>query len=366
MKKNLIIFLICLLIGLFTVLPAGALTISGHVEYGSPVVVTLSGDASIVTVTDRSGNYEFTDLAPGGTYTITPSRDYTPPNVDITYPETNSLVTGSVTIAANVRTDYCAYGFDPASITITNLDRDMENQDFQVMLTSCCFIITNVEFYIDDNLLYSFPTSSDMCEAEYTYPWDTTAFSDDQHIIKVTVTDDNSGTGSAEIPVTVNNNTSMPLLGDVNLDGSIDIVDALSTARYFVGLDPPVFDAPLADVNLDDEVNILDALLIAQYYVGLITELPEQKPGGYTQIPASSENALAAYDFLEIELLTSQPDITLGDTRVAFSQVVAGINVRLVCDYYSPMTGDSYLSAVIFLNLDMVPEEVVSLNLDIY
>ena len=148
MKKNLIKTGIYLFILLFASLSAGALTISGHVEYSSPVVVTLSGDASIVTITDRSGDYSFTDLAPGGTYTITPSRDYTPPQVDITSPERNSLVLGNVDINIDVRTDYCAYGFEPQEITIASLDRDMENQDFQVMLTSCCFIITNVEYYL--------------------------------------------------------------------------------------------------------------------------------------------------------------------------------------------------------------------------
>ena len=63
MKKNLIRTGIYLFILLFASLSTGALTISGHVEFSGPVDVTLSGDASIVTVTDRSGNYSFTDLA---------------------------------------------------------------------------------------------------------------------------------------------------------------------------------------------------------------------------------------------------------------------------------------------------------------
>jgi hypothetical protein len=62
--------------------------------------------------------------------------------------------------------------------------------------------------------------------------------------------------------------------GDVNSDGSIDIVDALLIAQYYVGLDPANFDAAAADVNGDGSIDILDALLVAQYYVGLITELP--------------------------------------------------------------------------------------------
>lgn len=65
--------------------------------------------------------------------------------------------------------------------------------------------------------------------------------------------------------------TGVPLLrGDVNSDGSVDIVDALLVAQYYVGLDPSPFDVPAADTNCDGGVDIVDALLIAQYYVGLI------------------------------------------------------------------------------------------------
>jgi beta-glucanase (GH16 family) len=60
--------------------------------------------------------------------------------------------------------------------------------------------------------------------------------------------------------------------GDVDNDGSIDIVDALLTAQYYVGLDPAGFDQSRADVNCDGEISIVDALLIAQYYVGLINQ----------------------------------------------------------------------------------------------
>jgi len=60
------------------------------------------------------------------------------------------------------------------------------------------------------------------------------------------------------------------LVGDANGDGSVNIVDALLVAQYYVGLDPVVFKAANADTNCDGSVNIIDALLIAQFYVGLI------------------------------------------------------------------------------------------------
>ncbi|MBN2444233.1 MAG: DUF1593 domain-containing protein [Spirochaetales bacterium] len=61
--------------------------------------------------------------------------------------------------------------------------------------------------------------------------------------------------------------------GDVNSDGTVDIVDALLIAQYYVDLNPVSFDSIVADVNADNSIDIVDALLIAQLYVGLIDEL---------------------------------------------------------------------------------------------
>jgi hypothetical protein len=60
-------------------------------------------------------------------------------------------------------------------------------------------------------------------------------------------------------------------LGDVNGNGSIDIIDALLVAQYYVGLNPSNFDMDRADVTRDGLVNIVDGLRIAQCYVGLIS-----------------------------------------------------------------------------------------------
>ena len=61
-------------------------------------------------------------------------------------------------------------------------------------------------------------------------------------------------------------------LGDVNSDGTVNIVDALLIAQYYVGLNPANFNPDFADTNCDGSVNIVDALVIAQYYVGIITQ----------------------------------------------------------------------------------------------
>ena len=367
MRKRLCVTTIFMLILMFTTLHAGAYTISGHISFSSVtnVIVTLSGDASMVTMTDANGYYEFTNLEEGGTYTITPSKAYTPPRVRITNPESNDPVIGNITISTDIQTDYCGYAFNPPDLTVSSLASDQHNQDFQVMITDCCFMISGVEFYID-NILEQTDTTFGMCWQTYVYAWDTTGVSDGPHIIKVVAIDEHSGQGSAEIPVTVNNNT-MALIGDVNLDNNVTIVDALLTAQYYVNVVPSVYDTPLGDVNVDNTINIVDALLIAQYYVGLITELPRTMPGGYGRIPVSIEHALIAYHFLADDLATTEPEITLGVLKLAFSQVVAGFNVRLVCSYYSSATKkDHFLTAVIYFNLEGIPQQVSSLNLDMY
>ena len=73
----------------------------------------------------------------------------------------------------------------------------------------------------------------------------------------------------AGIPLTVTFTVVDNLNGDVNGDSVIDIVDALLTAQYYVGLNPAGFNAGAADANCDTHVDIIDALLIARYYVGL-------------------------------------------------------------------------------------------------
>jgi hypothetical protein len=65
-----------------------------------------------------------------------------------------------------------------------------------------------------------------------------------------------------------------PLLGDVNDDNKIDIVDALLVARYYVGMEEILARLDNADVNADSRIDIVDALLIAQFYVGIIQSFP--------------------------------------------------------------------------------------------
>jgi hypothetical protein len=71
------------------------------------------------------------------------------------------------------------------------------------------------------------------------------------------------------VPATPAPTASGGTLGDVNSSGSVDIVDALLVAQYYVGLNPAGFVVANADVNKDGSIDIVDALRIAQCYVGL-------------------------------------------------------------------------------------------------
>ena len=60
----------------------------------------------------------------------------------------------------------------------------------------------------------------------------------------------------------------------MNDDATVDIVDALLTSQYYVGLNPQNVNPAAADVDASGGVDIIDALLIAQKYVGLIDKFP--------------------------------------------------------------------------------------------
>lgn len=63
------------------------------------------------------------------------------------------------------------------------------------------------------------------------------------------------------------------LLGDVNDDGSVDIVDALKIAHL-----DPFINYEAADVSGDGMAGIVDALLVARYSAGLIKSFPATEP----------------------------------------------------------------------------------------
>jgi len=60
------------------------------------------------------------------------------------------------------------------------------------------------------------------------------------------------------------------ILGDVNFDGSVDILDVIITVNFVLGIEPPPTENELlaADVNEDGNLNVLDVILIVILILG--------------------------------------------------------------------------------------------------
>jgi glucuronoarabinoxylan endo-1,4-beta-xylanase len=98
----------------------------------------------------------------------------------------------------------------------------------------------------------------------------TTADSGGQIVIQFTTVTENPKING----ISINPVSNDGIIGDANGNGTVDIVDALLIAQYYVGLNPSGFVAANADANCSGSIDIVDALLVAQYYVGLISSFP--------------------------------------------------------------------------------------------
>ena len=80
-------------------------------------------------------------------------------------------------------------------------------------------------------------------------------------------------------PATTTSSTGSEILwGDANLDGSVDVADAVAVASFVGNSDKNVLESQgllSADVHSNGNgINANDALVIQQYLSGTITELP--------------------------------------------------------------------------------------------
>lgn len=105
-------------------------------------------------------------------------------------------------------------------------------------------------------------------------------------------------------------------LGDADGNGKINIIDALVTAQYAVGLSPANFYPAAADViGCDGVVNIIDALAIAKYYVGMISSFPcEQQNIPYFIIEYVYSGGFAGWTY-DISIDSSKNLLIYNETR---------------------------------------------------
>ena len=68
------------------------------------------------------------------------------------------------------------------------------------------------------------------------------------------------------------------ILGDVDSDGEVTVMDALAMQKYVA--DKPVsnFNEAVADINNDGEINITDTILIQKYTAGRPVDYPIGEP----------------------------------------------------------------------------------------
>ena len=120
------------------------------------------------------------------------------------------------------------------------------------------------------------------------------------------------------------------IIGDVDGDKKILIVDALQVARYAVNLVVSDFIEGAADVNSDDDINIADALLIARKAAGL-----------------ESFRKRASMRTTNMANIMLQPDIIeVGENNQFILNINTSIADRKIGSYQFDLTFDSSLLAV--------------------
>ena len=62
--------------------------------------------------------------------------------------------------------------------------------------------------------------------------------------------------------------TPMPLLGDINLDGQVDVLDVQICVNVFLGSETDPAAVLRADANSDGAVNVLDVQIVVNTFLG--------------------------------------------------------------------------------------------------
>ncbi len=72
--------------------------------------------------------------------------------------------------------------------------------------------------------------------------------------------------------------------------------------------------------------------------------------GSYREIDVKNNKAVDAYKFLKVQLAGSHPEITLISAMKAYSQVVAGFKIRLICSYRKDQKQEKQLLALVYID----------------
>jgi len=154
------------------------------------------------------------------------TRDDNNPNINITNPLNNSYPTGLVEF----------------NVSAADLN------------------LSNIEFYINNNLVFN------DTEINYTYNWDTSAYSDDIYTLKTIAYDTAGNYNFSEINVTVNNTDDAPILiaNIPTITWSEDSITNLTLSSYFKTIDGDSLKYNFSSVN-NITVHVNNATQIANF-----------------------------------------------------------------------------------------------------
>jgi hypothetical protein len=57
-------------------------------------------------------------------------------------------------------------------------------------------------------------------------------------------------------------------MGDLNNDGTVNILDVIQLVNIIMGLDPTEYQGTVGDMNNDGDYNVLDVVLIVNLILG--------------------------------------------------------------------------------------------------
>jgi hypothetical protein len=144
-----------------------------------------------------------------------------------------------------------------------------------------------------------------------------------------------AGTFDSFLKVEKSINTRIKALtttGDVDSNGTIDIVDALYVAQYAMGLTPAKFNPFGADVSGDKKITIVDALKIAQYFVGLGSGLDSIDP-----LVVTFDEEVGVHNIVGVQTTSAAQLIDLANGLLSQKTSIEGIDwgslEKIITDY---------------------------------